>query len=106
MPLLASLLGGVGGNTAMYLGRRRLPFVLTTWSRALCNGALLSCIILPALGQEATIVGTITDPSGSLLPKATITGTNIETGQTHGVATNARGDYVIPGLPIGHYSVK
>jgi len=63
-------------------------------------------MILPALGQEATIVGTITDPSGSLLPKATITATNIETGRTHSVATNARGDYVIPGLPVGHFSLK
>ena len=67
---------------------------------------VLFCMILPALGQEATIVGTITDPSGSLLPNATITVTNIETGQTRTVATNASGGYVIPGLPVGHYSLK
>jgi hypothetical protein len=40
------------------------------------------------------------------LPNATITATNIETGQTHTVATNASGGYVIPDLPIGHYNLK
>ena len=106
MPLLASLLGGAGGNSAMCLEWLRLPFVLTTRSRVCFISALLSCVILPAFGQEATIVGTITDPSGSLLPGATITATNIETGQTQTVATNASGGYVIPGLPVGHYSLK
>src|SRR5215472_15676046 len=106
MPLLASLLGGAGGNSAMCLEWLRLPFVLTTRSRVCFISALLSCVILPALGQEATIVGTITDPSGSLLTNATITATNIETGQTQTVATNASGGYVIPGLPVGHYSLK
>src|SRR5215471_939584 len=98
--------GGKDGNRAMCLERLRLRFVLTTWSGVWFICALPSCVILPAFGQEATIVGTITDPSGSLLPKATITATNIETGRIHSVTTNTGGVYVIPGLPVGHFSLK
>ena len=59
-----------------------------------------------AFAQEATIVGTITDPTGAVVPNATITITNLDTGQPHTFAANASGEYVAPDLGIGHYSIK
>lgn len=37
-----------------------------------------------ALGQEATVVGTVTDPSGSVVSNVAITLVNSETAQTRG----------------------
>src|SRR5450631_3712902 len=59
-----------------------------------------------ALAQEATIVGTVTDPSGAAVPNAAITVTNIETGQTRSLTTSGDGQYVAPDLHIGHYAVR
>src|SRR6185312_3325243 len=59
-----------------------------------------------AFAQEATIVGTITDPSGSVLPNVAVTITSSDTGQVHTFTTNDAGQYVAAGLPIGHYTVK
>ena len=59
-----------------------------------------------ALAQEATIVGTVTDPSGAAVPNAAITVTNIETGQTRSLTTSGDGQYVAPDLHIGRYTVR
>ena len=59
-----------------------------------------------AFGQNATVVGTVTDPSGAAVANATITITHIETAQAYHFTTNGDGQYVAPDLPIGHYNVK
>jgi hypothetical protein len=69
-------------------------------------GALLWCLPFLALAQDASIVGTVTDPTGSVVPNVQITITNIATGLTHTIKTNETGQYVAPDLPIGHYTVK
>src|SRR5580693_8692358 len=56
--------------------------------------------------QQATIVGTVTDPSGAVVPNVTVTLTNTETGATHVIPTNDAGQYVAVDLQIGHYKVK
>jgi hypothetical protein len=61
---------------------------------------------LSAAGQQATLVGTVTDSSGAALPNVTITITNLESGVTRSIETSAGGQYVVPDLNIGHYSVK
>jgi hypothetical protein len=61
---------------------------------------------LCAFGQEATIVGTITDPSGAAVAGATVTLTDHETGQAHRIITGTQGDYVAPDIHIGHYTVR
>jgi hypothetical protein len=58
-----------------------------------------------AFGQEATIVGTVTDPSGWVVPNVAITVTHVETGEARSSVTNSAGQYVAPDLPIGHYNV-
>jgi hypothetical protein len=56
--------------------------------------------------QQATIVGTVTDPSGAVVPNVAVTLTNIDTGQTKTIPTNDAGQYVAVDLQIGHYDVK
>ena len=59
-----------------------------------------------SFGQEATIIGTVTDPSGAALPNVAVSLTSVETGTVRSSTTNDTGQYVAPGLPIGHYSVS
>jgi Carboxypeptidase regulatory-like domain len=56
--------------------------------------------------QDATIVGTVTDPSGASVPNVKITITNTETGLSHSVTTSDSGQYAFPELKIGHYDAK
>jgi len=71
---------------------------------------LVLCVLVVgasfAFGQEATVVGTVTDPSGSVVPNVAITITNTDTGISHSVISNDAGQYVAPDLPIGHYNLK
>src|SRR5438067_7104520 len=55
--------------------------------------------------SRASIVGTITDASGAIIPGVTITVTNVGTNQTRQVVTNEQGNYEVPLLPIGDYRV-
>ncbi len=59
-----------------------------------------------AYGQDATIVGTVTDPAGAVVPNVTVTITSVETARVHVFQTNDAGQFVAPALPIGHYNVK
>ena len=48
-----------------------------------------------ALGQEATVVGTVTDPSGSVVPKAKVTVSNVDTGVTSETTSGDDGGYQV-----------
>jgi len=61
---------------------------------------------LTAFAQQATLVGTVTDPSGAVIANAKVTATNAETGVVHTITTNEAGQYVLPDVRIGHYDVK
>src|SRR5882724_10175720 len=63
-------------------------------------------ISIAAVAQQATIVGTITDPSGAALPNVNVTVTNQASNAVKQIQTNASGQFVVPDLNIGHYSVK
>jgi hypothetical protein len=59
-----------------------------------------------AFAQTATVLGTVTDPTGSVVPGATITITNTSTSVKRILQTNTAGSYIAPELQIGSYSVK
>ena len=59
-----------------------------------------------AYGQEATIVGTVTDPAGAVVPNVTITITNVAPVRIKYIQTNEAGQYRSACLPIGKYNVK
>jgi len=67
---------------------------------------LLLLASVAAFAQTATVLGTVTDPTGSVVPNATITITNTATSVQRVVQTNTSGNYIAPELPIGPYSVR
>ena len=62
---------------------------------------LLGAFCFSALAQEATIVGTVTDPSNAAVPNVAITVTNTDTGAVNHLTTSAGGDYVAADIRIG-----
>lgn len=54
----------------------------------------------------ATISGTVTDPSGAVVPEARITVTRLETNITSTTTSNTAGNYILPPLPEGTYTLK
>lgn len=79
-------------------------------SRAMRHVAAIAVLLFAcsffAFGQEATIVGTVTDPSGSVVPNAAITITNTDTNITTKTTSNGAGEYIVPSLHIGHYKLE
>jgi Carboxypeptidase regulatory-like domain len=59
-----------------------------------------------AQGVTASIVGSVTDSSGAVLPGVTVTATNEGTGLKRDAVTNESGNYTIPLLPVGVYTVE
>src|SRR5260221_14335206 len=53
-----------------------------------------------------TIVGTVTGPSGAVLPSARIKVTNPETKLPRDVTANGQGYYVVPSLPPARYDIS
>jgi len=71
-----------------------LVFVLTVMASA------------AAFAQTATVLGTVTDPTGSVVPNATVTITNTSTNAKRVLQTNSAGSYIAPELQIGLYSLR
>ena len=51
------------------------------------------------------ILGTVTDSTGSVVPNANVTLTNVDTQEKRTATSNASGEYVFPLLNPGHYSI-
>src|SRR5438067_13439640 len=68
--------------------------------------ALLVGFPFRASAQNATIVGMVTDPSGSVIANVKIIVTHVETGLAQTFTTNEAGQYVVVDLPVGHYDIK
>lgn len=76
--------------------------------RVLQAGVLLFVFASSGAAQEVTgtIVGTVQDTQGKVVPKAAVTLNNTDKNiVVLKVETNDRGDYVAPLLPIGRYSI-
>src|SRR5205823_1119966 len=56
--------------------------------------------------ERATIVGTVTDSTGAIMPDVKVTVTHTGTMISRSLVTNSAGNYIAPELPIGPYSVK
>ena len=68
----------------------------------------LTVAVAPARGQETTaaISGTITDATGSPVPGATVTATDVARGIAYPTTTNGDGAYYLIHLPVSRYEVK
>ena len=65
------------------------------------------CFILPLSGQEArgTLLGRVTDPTGAVIVGAKIGATNAATAVRYSATTSGSGDYILPFLISGQYSL-
>ena len=74
---------------------------------ALILGVVCTGIVDMCFGQvqNASLTGLVTDPSGSVVPGATVTIKNVATNSTQSQQTDASGYYVFPSLPIGTYTI-
>src|SRR5262245_38227826 len=84
------------GGTSMK--RSLFPFLL------LC---VMSLLVAGAQGQTitATLEGRVFDATGAALPNATVTVVSSAMGMSRTATTTGGGDYTIPGLPVGEYTV-
>jgi Carboxypeptidase regulatory-like domain/TonB dependent receptor len=75
---------------------------------------VLSVILLglgfagPLRAQRATasVSGTLTDPSGSVIPDATVQAAHVATGARQATKSDSQGRYRIAELPVGEYQVQ
>ena len=67
---------------------------------------LTTCARSWAQLATAQMNGRVTDESGAVLPGVTITATQIDTGATRTVVTDASGAYALPNLPTGPYRLE
>ena len=79
---------------------RRLWLILST-------AAVLLLLALPLCAQDnATITGTVLDPSGAAVANAAIKITNVATGQIRQVTSNSAGVFVFPNVGVGTYNLS
>jgi hypothetical protein len=80
--------------------------------RLLFAGVLLSLLLATpvaqaqGVGSSGDITGTVTDPTGAVLPKASITVVNTDTGLRREAVTNATGQFQVAGLQPANYEVS
>src|SRR5215831_8523647 len=58
------------------------------------------------VGASGDITGTVVDPSGAVLPNATVTATDTEKGLKRSTTSDSRGEYHIAGLSPASYEVS
>jgi hypothetical protein len=70
---------------------------------------LVLCLTAPSLlaqSTQSTILGTVTDKSGAVIPRAEVVVTNVDKGESSTYWTDASGNYLAPELLPGTYTVR
>ena len=77
-------------------------------SRLFLSAFAVACLALAAPGQTTTasISGVVTDEQQSVIPNATVTARNTDTGFSRTVQTDGSGRYNFVNLPLGAYEVS
>jgi len=89
---------------ALQMNRRQHSLLM-----AITLSVLFSLLLpSPSLAQlaEATMKGTVTDATRAVVPNASVMVTDESTGQTRSATTGQSGDFSLPDLPPGFYTVK
>jgi hypothetical protein len=68
--------------------------------------ALLFAVAVLAQRDLGTIAGTVTDPTGLVVPNAKVTITEVATNLSYAVTSGSAGEYVRPALKPGIYSIS
>jgi hypothetical protein len=68
---------------------------------------MILCLCALPLGAQTTasLVGSVHDSTGAVIPKATLSMRNPDTGFNRQVFTDSDGNYTISSLPIGSYTL-
>jgi hypothetical protein len=81
----------------------------TTWLRILSCALLFAISLCPAMLRAqvttATISGSLMDPTGAVIPKATVVATEQATGVQTKATTNKSGEYTLSFLKPGTYTI-
>ena len=75
--------------------------------QALFLAGTVLCLAVFSMAQvdRAGLSGTVTDPSGRVLPQARVTAVQISTGLKRETKSSTEGMYDIPELPVGNYAI-
>ncbi len=82
---------------------------LRSRSAVLRTLALTLLLALPVLSHAqglARITGTVTDPTGAVIPGAEAALTDVATGKVSHASSNGSGEYTFPSLPPANYTLK
>jgi len=88
----------VQSNTSQHF---RFPYVI-----ALLPALLLFSAFVFGQATSGTITGNVTDPSGAVVPNATIAITDMDRGKRYSVASNGEGLFFKTQIPNGRYQVR
>jgi len=75
-------------------------------SRAVMVVVLLATSVVAAAAQEASITGTVVDTSKAVVPGATVTATNVDTGIPTATVSDESGRYRLQNLQPGNYKLQ
>jgi hypothetical protein len=66
------------------------------------------CLAVNSLAQSvsATLLGTVTDSTGAVVPNAKVTVTETQTSVVHTAQSNESGNWIVPNLPPGVYAAS
>jgi len=82
---------------------------MADFSRCILSVLSIGLTLAPAALCQAVstvqISGVVQDSSGSVIPDANVTATQLETGLTRNAVSGSEGNYAIPQLPVGHYQL-
>ena len=99
-------------SSALQTSRRaRRPWWSVT-AFALCLLVMVTITLRPGImhaqagAANGSIAGTVTDAGQSVVPGAQITATNLATGYSRSVVSGPTGEYELPLLPLGSYSLS
>ena len=67
--------------------------------------AVVVLLAANCFGQSTSLTGTVTDPSGSVIPNAAISLVNSQTGLTRSTVADSQGRYTLPQLDPGKYKL-
>jgi hypothetical protein len=74
------------------------------------SGLAVVCVLAPQAGLSqqvtAAIGGQVTDPTGAVVPRATVVAKELDQGAKWKTETNAEGIYTLPRVPVGRYEVR
>ncbi len=89
----------IQGNFSRYAAVRAAFFVLAV-------GLVFAGRVHAQGVTSATILGTVTDPGGAVVPNASVQVKNVGTGQAQQIKTDAQGRYTVAELPVGEYEAQ